>query len=182
MRVNHLVASRTSMASSRCRPRDAEHIGFPSIDKGVSRGPRHTQKYASARAPRDNMPSRGHRRRTFLQALLNGGALHGARILRPETVAMMMQNQIGELNVQEMRSAQPSYSRSFDQPVLRYQHAAGTEWALRRQHLLGRTAQLLARPGEARHRRALLPGLALLRRVGRRAVRRFRARSYAGLA
>ncbi|ODA94477.1 serine hydrolase [Mesorhizobium sp. SEMIA 3007] len=57
--------------------------------------------------PRDYM--------AFLQALLNGGALHGARILRPETVAMMMQNQIGELSVQEMRSAQPSYSRSFDQ-------------------------------------------------------------------
>jgi methyl acetate hydrolase len=57
--------------------------------------------------PRDYM--------AFLQALLNGGALHGVRILRPETVAMMMQNQIGELNVQEMRSAQPPYSRSFDQ-------------------------------------------------------------------
>ena len=28
---------------------------------------------------------------------------------------MMMQNQIGELNVQAMRSAQPPYSRSFDQ-------------------------------------------------------------------
>jgi CubicO group peptidase (beta-lactamase class C family) len=57
--------------------------------------------------PRDYM--------AFLQALLNGGALHGVRILRPETVAMMMQNQIGELNVREMRSAQPPYSRSFDQ-------------------------------------------------------------------
>lgn len=51
----------------------------------------------------------------FLRALLNGGALGGARILRPETVALMMQNQIGELNVHEMRSAQPAYSRSFDQ-------------------------------------------------------------------
>src|SRR3981189_343298 len=51
----------------------------------------------------------------FLQALLNGGALHGVRILRPETVAMMMQNQIGELNVQERRSAQRPSSRSFDQ-------------------------------------------------------------------
>jgi CubicO group peptidase (beta-lactamase class C family) len=51
----------------------------------------------------------------FLQALLNGGALHGVRILRTETVAMMMQNQIGELNVHEMRSAQAPYSRSFDQ-------------------------------------------------------------------
>ncbi|MBZ9765344.1 beta-lactamase family protein [Mesorhizobium sp. CA6] len=57
--------------------------------------------------PRDYM--------TFLQALLNGGTLNGARILRPETVSLMMQNQISELNVHEMRSAHPSYSRSFDQ-------------------------------------------------------------------
>ncbi|WP_202911168.1 serine hydrolase [Ancylobacter sp. TS-1] len=57
--------------------------------------------------PRDYM--------AFLQALLDGGASAGARILRPETVALMMQNQIGELNVHEMRSAQPAYSRSFDQ-------------------------------------------------------------------
>jgi methyl acetate hydrolase len=57
--------------------------------------------------PRDYM--------TFLQALLNGGALHGTRILHPNTVAMMMQNHIGALNVHEMRSAQPAYSRGFDQ-------------------------------------------------------------------
>lgn len=57
--------------------------------------------------PRDYM--------AFLQALLNGGALNGVRILQPETVAMMTQNQIGELNVHEMRSAQPPFSCSFDQ-------------------------------------------------------------------
>ncbi|MFI0849692.1 serine hydrolase domain-containing protein [Mesorhizobium sp. IMUNJ23232] len=57
--------------------------------------------------PRDYM--------AFLQALLNGGAMGSTRILRPETVALMMQNQIGELNVREMRSAQAPYSRSFDQ-------------------------------------------------------------------
>jgi len=51
----------------------------------------------------------------FVQALLNGGSLGGARILRPETVAMMMVNQIGELNVHEMRTAHPEYSNSFDQ-------------------------------------------------------------------
>src|SRR6266403_4476809 len=63
-------------------------------------------------------------------------------------------------------------------PVFRHQHAAGTERALRRQHLLGRPAQLLllARPGEARHWRALHPDPALLRRAGRRALRRVRAR------
>ena len=52
---------------------------------------------------------------TFLQALLNGGTLGGCRILRADTVASMMQNQIGALDVHEMRSAEPSYSRSFDQ-------------------------------------------------------------------
>jgi methyl acetate hydrolase len=51
----------------------------------------------------------------FLQMLLNGGSLNGARLLKPETVAMMLQNQIGELNVHEMHSAQPPFSRSFDQ-------------------------------------------------------------------
>ena len=52
---------------------------------------------------------------SFLRALLNGGALDGRRILRADTVASMMQNQIGALDVHEMRSAEPSYSQSFDQ-------------------------------------------------------------------
>lgn len=51
----------------------------------------------------------------FLRMLLNGGSLDGVRILRPETVAAMMANQIGDLDVGEMRSAQPAFSRSFDQ-------------------------------------------------------------------
>ncbi len=51
----------------------------------------------------------------FLEAQLNGGAVEGRRILRADTVATKMQNQIGELNVHEMRSAQAAYSRSFDQ-------------------------------------------------------------------
>lgn len=51
----------------------------------------------------------------FLQVLLHGGAFHGARILRPETIALMQKNQIGELHVTEMRTAAPVYSRDFDQ-------------------------------------------------------------------
>lgn len=51
----------------------------------------------------------------LLQMLLHGGTYNGARILRPETVAQMMSNQIGALNAHEMRSAQPAYSNSFDQ-------------------------------------------------------------------
>ncbi|HMG50167.1 MAG TPA: serine hydrolase domain-containing protein [Inquilinus sp.] len=57
--------------------------------------------------PRDYM--------TFLRMLLNGGSLDDTRILRPETVAAMMSNQIGDLDVREMRTAQPAYSNSFDQ-------------------------------------------------------------------
>ena len=51
----------------------------------------------------------------FLRMLLHGGSLEGVRILRPETVAAMMVNQIGDLDVREMRSAQPAYSNNFDQ-------------------------------------------------------------------
>jgi methyl acetate hydrolase len=51
----------------------------------------------------------------FLQMLLNGRTYRGARILRPETVALMMTNQIGELNAREMHTVQPAFSNSFDQ-------------------------------------------------------------------
>jgi CubicO group peptidase (beta-lactamase class C family) len=51
----------------------------------------------------------------FLQMLLNRGALHGVRVLQPETVEQMMQNQIGGLDAHEMRSVQPGFSNSFDQ-------------------------------------------------------------------
>jgi CubicO group peptidase (beta-lactamase class C family) len=40
----------------------------------------------------------------FLRALMNDGELDGARILRPETVALMGQNHIGALDVQPMVS------------------------------------------------------------------------------
>ncbi|MDF3212221.1 serine hydrolase [Mesorhizobium sp. M7A.F.Ca.CA.001.09.2.1] len=57
--------------------------------------------------PRDYM--------AFLRMLLNGGTHKGVRVLKPETVASMMRNQIGDLDVHAMRTAQPAYSRSFDQ-------------------------------------------------------------------
>jgi methyl acetate hydrolase len=57
--------------------------------------------------PRDYM--------TFLRMLLNGGSLNGVEILRPQTVETMMANQIGDLNVQEMRTAQPALSNDCDQ-------------------------------------------------------------------
>src|SRR5450830_286848 len=57
--------------------------------------------------PRDYM--------AFLQMLVRGGSFNGARLLKPETVASMFRNHIGDLNVVEMKSALPAYSNSFDQ-------------------------------------------------------------------
>lgn len=50
----------------------------------------------------------------FLRALLGGGALDGARILRPETVAEMGRNQIGGLEFRAMRSVLANLSNDFD--------------------------------------------------------------------
>ena len=51
---------------------------------------------------------------TFLRALLNGGQLDGARILGPETVAEMNRNQIGDLVVGPMRTADPASSNDAE--------------------------------------------------------------------
>jgi methyl acetate hydrolase len=51
----------------------------------------------------------------FLQMLLNGGTFRGERILRADTVATMFRNHIGDLQVTEMETAQPSWSHSFNQ-------------------------------------------------------------------
>jgi methyl acetate hydrolase len=50
----------------------------------------------------------------FLQMLLGGGALNGVRTLRPETVGLMLQNHIGEIDVEPMISAAPSFSNDVD--------------------------------------------------------------------
>ena len=46
----------------------------------------------------------------FLQMILNGGELGGARILARESVALMGQNQIGAVNVRALKTAQPDHS------------------------------------------------------------------------
>ncbi|MGE3909721.1 MAG: serine hydrolase domain-containing protein [Chloroflexota bacterium] len=51
---------------------------------------------------------------SFLRALLNGGSLNGAQILKPETVAEMGRNQIGELRALPMRTANPASSNDVD--------------------------------------------------------------------
>src|SRR4029077_8055195 len=51
---------------------------------------------------------------TFLQALMHGGSVNGARILKPETVATMGQNHMGALNVQPMKTFNPRMSNDCE--------------------------------------------------------------------
>ena len=51
---------------------------------------------------------------TFLRALMRGGELNGARILKPETVALMGQNHMGELNVLPMKTFNPEMSNDCE--------------------------------------------------------------------
>jgi CubicO group peptidase (beta-lactamase class C family) len=51
---------------------------------------------------------------TLLQALLNGGRFGGASILRPDTVAMMSTNQIGNIEAGILRTANPALSNDVD--------------------------------------------------------------------
>jgi methyl acetate hydrolase len=50
----------------------------------------------------------------LLRMLLNGGALDGARILRPETVALMGQNQIGKVEAGILKTTAPGLSNDVD--------------------------------------------------------------------
>jgi methyl acetate hydrolase len=50
----------------------------------------------------------------LIRALLQGGALDGIRILRPETVALMGQNQIGKIDVGVLKTANPALSNDVD--------------------------------------------------------------------
>ena len=49
----------------------------------------------------------------FVQMLLNGGTLDGARILSADTVALMGANQIGSVGVRALKTAQPALSGDF---------------------------------------------------------------------
>ncbi|MGH7910886.1 MAG: serine hydrolase domain-containing protein [Candidatus Dormibacteraceae bacterium] len=50
----------------------------------------------------------------FTRAIMHGGTLDGARILRPETVAEMGRNQIGDLEVERLYTAIPAYSNDAE--------------------------------------------------------------------
>jgi len=50
----------------------------------------------------------------FLQMLLNGGSFNGARILKPETVALMNQNHTGNIQCGVLKTAMPNLSNDVD--------------------------------------------------------------------
>lgn len=50
----------------------------------------------------------------FCQMILNKGKGNGNQVLKPETVALMGQNHIGEINVTKMISAAPPYTNDVD--------------------------------------------------------------------
>jgi methyl acetate hydrolase len=50
----------------------------------------------------------------LLQALMNGGSLRQTRLLRPETVALMAENQIGNLKAGILRTTNPALSNDVD--------------------------------------------------------------------
>lgn len=49
----------------------------------------------------------------FVRMILNRGTLDGARILSPESVALMARNQIGDIGVRALKTADPSLSMDF---------------------------------------------------------------------
>ncbi len=51
---------------------------------------------------------------TLIRALMHGGSLSGVRILRRETVSLMEQNQIGDIQVGVLRTTQPELSNDVD--------------------------------------------------------------------
>jgi methyl acetate hydrolase len=51
---------------------------------------------------------------TLIRTLLAGGAPDGVRILRPETVALMGQNQIGDIDVGVLKTTVPALSNDVD--------------------------------------------------------------------
>ena len=51
---------------------------------------------------------------TFTRMLLQGGSLNGTRILKPETVALMNRNQIGDIEAGRLKTTTPARSTDVD--------------------------------------------------------------------
>jgi methyl acetate hydrolase len=58
--------------------------------------------------------STGHDYLVFLQMLLGQGRINGAQLLRPETVALMGRNQIGDINAGILKTTVPQRSNDVD--------------------------------------------------------------------
>ncbi|MFV0295309.1 MAG: serine hydrolase domain-containing protein [Hyphomicrobiaceae bacterium] len=50
----------------------------------------------------------------FIRMIMNGGELEGTRVLKPETVELMSQNNIGDLDVQPLRTVKPAITNTAD--------------------------------------------------------------------
>ncbi len=50
----------------------------------------------------------------FTQMMLHGGTFNGHRVLKPETVQTMSQNQMGDIDVVGLKTAMPDYSNDAD--------------------------------------------------------------------
>ena len=100
---------------------------------------------------------------TFIRMLMQSGSLDGVRILRPDTVALMGQNQIDKIEVGVLRTTVPALSNDVDFfPGISLKWGfghminmqAGPERSQRRQPDLGWTVQyLLLDRSEKAHRR-----------------------------
>jgi methyl acetate hydrolase len=51
---------------------------------------------------------------TFIRVLMHGGTLDGVRILHPETVALMGENQIGKIEAGVLKTTEPNVSKDID--------------------------------------------------------------------
>ena len=54
----------------------------------------------------------------FLQMLMHGGKFNGARVLRPETVAEMSKNNMGDIKIAVLKTAIPTASPDVDLPQM----------------------------------------------------------------
>jgi CubicO group peptidase (beta-lactamase class C family) len=83
-------------------------------DGSLAALPTETQRTALSFSGGGGIYSTGADYLTLIRALLLGGSISGARILRPETVALMGQNQIGNIDVGVLRSNNPALSNDVD--------------------------------------------------------------------
>jgi methyl acetate hydrolase len=61
----------------------------------------------------------------FLRMLLSGGSVNGAQVLKPDTVALMLQNHIGDLLVTRLPSSMPAMSNDAE-----FFPGMATKWGL----------------------------------------------------